>query len=122
MRGFRKKALMNLALPSGSSPPEKPPGRTIIWLSPIMRAAASMLSVMAAGLRLLMTSTRGSAPARMRARAVSTSQLVPGKAGMKATGRWLSTLGMGQRLAAKVTAASFSPSPRQGKTLSSLPS
>ena len=30
---LRKKAVMNLAEPSGSSPPEKPPGTKMIWLS-----------------------------------------------------------------------------------------
>ena len=29
--GLRKKEAMNLALPSGSSPPEKPPGSITIW-------------------------------------------------------------------------------------------
>ena len=29
MAGLRKNAVMNLAEPSGSSPPEKPPGRKI---------------------------------------------------------------------------------------------
>ena len=36
--GLRKKAVMNLPEPSGSSPPEKPPGTKMIWLS---RAAAA---------------------------------------------------------------------------------
>ena len=30
--GLRKKAVMNLPEPSGSSPPEKPPGTKMIWL------------------------------------------------------------------------------------------
>ena len=31
-RGGPEKAVMNLPEPSGSSPPEKPPGRKMIWL------------------------------------------------------------------------------------------
>ena len=77
---------MNLALPSGSSPPEKPPGSMTIWLSLMAFTSASQLAVTSAGVRLRMTSTSGSAPARAKARAVSYSQLVPGKTGMMTFG------------------------------------
>ena len=77
---------MNFALPSGSSPPEKPPGSMTIWLSLMALTSASQLAVTSAGVRLRMTSTSGSAPARAKAWAVSYSQLVPGKTGMMTFG------------------------------------
>ena len=42
----RKKAVMNLALPSGSSPPLKPPGMKMIWDSRISLAKVSTLRAM----------------------------------------------------------------------------
>ena len=48
---------MNFALPSGSSPPEKPPGSMTIWLSLMALTSASQLAVTSAGVRLRMTST-----------------------------------------------------------------
>ena len=45
----RKKALISLPLPSGSSPPEKPPGMTSIWLRPSASAMRSRLSSTSAG-------------------------------------------------------------------------
>ena len=77
---------MNFALPSGSSPPEKPPGSMTIWLSRMALTSAAQLSVMSFGVRLRMTRISGSAPARANALAVSYSQLVPGKTGMMTLG------------------------------------
>ena len=62
--GLRKKEAMNLALPSGSSPPEKPPGSMTIWLFRMAFTRASQLAVTSAGVRLRMTRISGSAPAR----------------------------------------------------------
>ena len=91
--GERKKEAMNLALPSGSSPPEKPPGSMTIWEASMALTRASQLAVTSAGVRLRMTSTSGSAPAARKARAVSYSQLVPGKTGMMTLGFATPTLG-----------------------------
>ena len=77
---------MNLALPSGSSPPETPPGSTIIWARSMALAARSMLAAVSAAVRLRTTSISASPPASMTARAVSYSQLVPGNTGMNARG------------------------------------
>ena len=93
MAGLRKNAVMNLALPSGSSPPEKPPGRKIIWLRPMSSFTAATLSATWAGVRLLMTNTSGSAPARSMARAESYSQFVPGNTGISTRGFAVPTLG-----------------------------
>ena len=81
---------MNLPEPSGSSPPEKPPGMNKIWES--ARAAANCSTDWATSwaVRLRTTITWGRAPAASKARAVSYSQLVPGKAG-------ISTLGLATR-------------------------
>ncbi len=57
---------MNLALPSGSSPPEKPPGSMTIWLLSMALTSASQLAVTSAGVRLRMTRISGSAPAGQR--------------------------------------------------------
>ena len=78
----RKNAVMNLAEPSGSSPPEKPPGIMMIWLFLMPSTSAFVLSATAAGVRLLMMSVVASAPARSKAAAVSYSQFVPGKTGI----------------------------------------
>ena len=78
---------MNLAEPSGSSPPEKPPGIITIWLSRMRRASSAVLSATASGVRLLMTKTSASAPAARKARAESYSQLFPGNTGMITRGR-----------------------------------
>ena len=53
--GFRKKEAMNFAEPSGSSPPEKPPGMKTIWLSPMSFAMSFADLSMASLERLLMT-------------------------------------------------------------------
>ena len=86
----RKKAVMNLPEPSGSSPAEKPPGRKIIWLSPMRREKSSTDLAMSEAVRFCTTKIFALAPASSMARAVSYSQLVPGKTGM-------STWGLGQR-------------------------
>ena len=78
---------MNLAEPSGSSPPEKPPGRKIICASRMAAATRSTLRAMPSAERLLMTRISGSAPASRTALALSNSQLVPGKAGISTLGR-----------------------------------
>ena len=95
MAGLRKNAVMNFAEPSGSSPPEKPPGRTIIWLRAIMRLASAIDWVIASGVRLLITRISAAPPARSTARAVSYSQFVPGKTGMNASGLTVLTAGTG---------------------------
>ena len=77
---------MNLAEPSGSSPPEKPPGIMRIWLCEISSARRLVLSATAAGVRLFTTKVCGSAPAAAKARAESNSQLVPGKTGIVTRG------------------------------------
>ena len=79
---------MNLPEPSGSSPPEKPPGSMMICaLSDGAFSMRAMVSSIAAGDRFLTTRTSASAPAFSKARAVSYSQLVPGKTGMNTRGR-----------------------------------
>ena len=82
----RKKEVMNLPLPSGSSPPEKPPGMKTISASRTFLANSSADSATAAGVRLLMTKISASMPARLAAFAVSYSQLVPGNTGMSILG------------------------------------
>ena len=85
--GARKNAVMNLAEPSGSSPPEKPPGIITIWLLPISSTSLAVDSATAAGVRLLTISVCASAPARSNAAAESYSQLLPGNTGMMTRGR-----------------------------------
>ncbi len=77
---------MNFAEPSGSSPPEKPPGIMTIWLSRMAAARAAMLSATASGVKLFTISVVGRAPARSNACAVSYSQFVPGNTGMMTRG------------------------------------
>lgn len=79
--GARKNAVMNLAEPSGSSPPEKPPGIMMIWLFLISSTKAAVDSATAAGVRLFTMSVLTSAPARSKAAAESYSQLLPGNTG-----------------------------------------
>ena len=90
---LRKNAVMSLALPSGSSPPEKPPGMTMIWLSLTALAKRSTLSATSALVKLQMMNCSASAPASSRARWVSYSQFVPGKTGIIAFGRAILTAG-----------------------------
>ncbi len=85
--------MMNLAEPSGSSPPEKPPGMTMIWLSRMAAAMAATESATSPPVRFFTTRMLARMPARSRARAVSYSQLVPGNTGMRAAGLATPTLG-----------------------------
>ena len=87
MRGLRKVVAMNLPLPSGSSPPEKPPGSMTIWARRMAFSMRSMVSSMSETDRFFTTRISHWAPAFSKARAESTSQLVPGKAGMNTRGR-----------------------------------
>ena len=87
---------MNLPEPSGSSPPEKPPGRKRIWLSRSFRAKAAADSDTSLADWLLMTKISASRPARRAARALSYSQLVPGKTGMRTLGLAAPILGTGR--------------------------
>ena len=58
---------MNLAEPSGSSPPEKPPGRTIIW-APWMACSKAWADwARSPALRFFTTTISGSMPARRQA-------------------------------------------------------
>ena len=84
--GLRKKEVMNFALPSGSSPPEKPPGIIIICAFAIALANAATDSSICALVRFLMTKISASAPAFSNARAVSYSQFVPGNTGISTRG------------------------------------
>ena len=77
---------MNLPEPSGSSPPEKPPGSITICAFAISAAIRSIVSSMSAEDRFFTIKISGSAPANSNARAVSTSQFVPGNTGMKTLG------------------------------------
>ena len=85
--GERRKEAMNLPEPSGSSPPEKPPGSTTIW-APWMALSSSWADwSRASRVRLRTTTICASIPASMQARAVSYSQLVPGNTGITTRGR-----------------------------------
>ena len=86
MRGFLSVAAMNLPEPSGSSPPEKPPGSMRICALLMPEVIACTDSSTACGVRLRMTSASTSPPAFSKARCVSYSQLMPGKTGMKMRG------------------------------------
>ena len=91
-RGLRKKEVMNLAEPSGSSPPEKPPGRNTIWAFLIACSSSWADWARAFGVRLRMTTVSASIPARRQARTESYSQFVPGNTGMTTFGRAISPL------------------------------
>ena len=84
---------MNLPEPSGSSPPEKPPGRKRIWLSRAAWANRAADSATLAGVWLFSTRISGVRPARSTARALSYSQLVPGNTGMSTFGLAAPALG-----------------------------
>ncbi len=86
MRALRKNAVINFPLPSGSSPPENPPG--INTICDCFRAVAncSVLLAIPLALRLLITIISGSAPASRITFALSYSQLVPGNAGISTLG------------------------------------
>ena len=78
---------MNLAEPSGSSPPEKPPGSTTSWADRMAVSSAWADWASRSPVRLRTTTISGSMPARRQAWAVSYSQLVPGNTGITALGR-----------------------------------
>ena len=117
--GLRKNAVMNLALPSGSSPPEKPPGIMMIWLLSIFSTKAFVLSATASGVRLLMMKVSGTAPARSKASAVSYSQLLPGKTGMMTRGLARLPQYVSGILLASLIMSTPPPSSRYGNTSSS---
>ena len=81
---FLKKAVINFPEPSGSSPPEKPPGMNTICDFDSFSAKAFTDSRIASEERFLMTNISGSAPPSARAFAVSNSQFVPGNTGISA--------------------------------------
>ena len=84
--GLRKNAVINLAEPSGSSPPEKPPGMKTIWLSFTLAEKPSTLLATSSAVRFLITKISASPPAFSTARAESYSQLVPGNTGISTLG------------------------------------
>lgn len=83
---FWKAVAKNLALPSGSSPAEKPPGNMMIWASLMAFSNSSTESLISSALRFLNTLVTTLAPARSKALALSYSQLVPGNTGMNTVG------------------------------------
>ena len=88
---------MNFPEPSGSSPPENPPGMNKICDSRKRFAKASVDSLIASGVWLRMTKTSGSAPTAANGFAVSYSQFVPGNTGISTRGLGVETSGLGQR-------------------------
>ena len=77
---------INFPEPAGSSPPLKPPGKHRIWdwsIACFIRAIESLNSWEE---RLQITISVTLAPQAVKARAVSYSQLVPGKTGMSTLG------------------------------------
>jgi hypothetical protein len=121
---FLKNAVMNLAEPSGSSPPEKPPGMNIIWAWPVRLCKVLHALGDGGGVRFRTTIISGSAPAFSKARAESYSQLVPGNTGMSTRGRAVFTAGTGRDPASYENAGTGSSGIwiLQGNTGSSLPS
>ena len=99
---------MNLPLPSGSSPPEKPPGNAIICAASMRFFISATEYSMSAAVRFFMTKISAFAPSRSKARAMSYSQLVPGNTGMTAFG-WAdlclhtATEGLSQEMGATVS-------------------
>ena len=83
---LRNTAAINLPLPSGSSPAEKPPGNMTICDLEIRLAISSTDSFSSAASLFLMMKMSVSAPARSKALALSTSQLVPGIVGINTFG------------------------------------
>ena len=98
-------AAMNLPEPSGSSPAEKPPGIMRICEREMASAKALSDSARPAASKLRRTRISGSAPARRNARAVSYSQLLPGKTGMITRGLATRSLGLRPERTAKVIGA-----------------
>ena len=77
---------MNLADPSGSSPPEKPPGRKTIWALRTASSRARAEAVRSSVVRFRITTVSAASPAARQARWLSYSQLVPGNTGMTTRG------------------------------------
>ena len=117
-------AAMNLPEPSGSSPAEKPPGIMRICEREMASARALSDSPSPAASRLRSTRISGSAPARRNARAVSYSQLLPGKTGMITRGLATRALGLRPERTAKLIGAGVPCGSLAlvGKTDSSTPS
>ena len=86
MISLRNTVAKNFALPSGSSPAEKPPGNITIWDLPISAAYSRTDSSISEAVRLRNTFVTTEAPARSKALALSYSQLVPGKTGINTWG------------------------------------
>ena len=96
---LRKNAVMNLPEPSGSSPPENPPGINTICEVFSSSANFSTEREMPSAVRLLMTMIFVAAPASSIALAESYSQLVPGNTGMSTLGFAALTAGTGHSFA-----------------------
>ena len=120
--GARKNAVMNFAEPSGSSPPENPPGSMMIWLFRMACTSCSVLSATLSGVRLLMMIVSATAPACSNARAESYSQLLPGNTGMTTRGFATMPLYTSGAAPSKDTASTAAPSARYGNTGSRWPS
>ena len=110
-RGLRNRETISLAEPSGSSPPEKPPGRNTIWAFLMARSSSNAESARSWGVRLRMTTVSASIPARRQARTLSYSQLVPGNTGMTTRGRAISPSNTAGERRSQVTASTGSGVP-----------
>ena len=84
--GLRNAVAINLPLPSGSSPPEKPPGNAIICELSISAFIASIDFSISLEELFLTTNVFTFAPAFSKAFAVSYSQFVPGNTGINTVG------------------------------------
>ena len=73
---------MYLALPSGSSPLENPPGNIIIWDCSIAFVNSSIDCSISFSRVFLITTVIGVAPASKKAFSLSYSQFVPGNTGI----------------------------------------
>ena len=86
IRSFLKNDVMNLPDPSGSSPPENPPGIKIIWDNSICFANSSIDLSMSSEVKLRIIIILGIPPALAIAFAESYSQFVPGNTGIRTCG------------------------------------
>ena len=84
--GLRKNAVINLPLPSGSSPPLNPPGIIIICEFLIAFSTCSTDDSISPADKFLITMVSAIAPAFSKALAVSYSQFVPGNTGIRTLG------------------------------------
>ena len=111
---------MNLAEPSGSSPPEKPPGIKTIWALRMALSRAAVDWRRSSAVRLRMFTVSASIPARRQARTESYSQLVPGNTGMTTRGRAILDLHTaGERSAQEMASTGAALPARVGYTSSS---